>query len=432
MFLLAVMLVCNLSSGHFCYVDSVLYAIDPADHSLQRRALPSPVIGISSDVSAFVLTARYLYKVTCPGLAVEDRILLPQRFNHIITHENDIILVGTNEIILVDKQSLTFRTGIGIEQGDYQPLAVCRQGGSGDQKYIYLLTNSGGRSTLKVFDLFNGTLKKKISGEPALYTRYDAQNNIIAILDSARSLTLYDMDLRTLQRIAVPPNPLFFLLHENGFVVYCRNGMFFIDRSGTLIDFQPISLTDHSIGQPSIHITADGVAALDLYTVRPKAFGLIDRTFTYAYTLNDSTERYGLLLDETAAPYLLDTETMKLRAISSTSMIAQAPLSVPRPTHQDSLWYFQLGAFVHYENALDLYATMKSRNLPVFIDSSDLYRIKLGGFHDKEPAMSALELTDLAGWFILQERVAQSGTATFFLGGYVFVMKDGIIERRSP
>jgi len=432
MFLLAIMLVCNLSSGHFCFVDSVMYAIDPADHTLQRRALPSPVIGISNDVSAFVLTARYLYKVQYPGLAVQDRILLPQRFNHIITHENDIILIGTNEVILVDKKTLTFKTGIGIEQGDYQPLAVYSQGGAGGQKNIYLLTNSSGRSTIKILDLYTGTLKKKMNREPVLYSNFDAQHNIISILGAASTITLYDLDLRTLQRINVPPDPLFFLLHENGYVVYCQNGIFLIDRSGTVIDFQPISLTDHSIGQPSLHVTANGIAALDLYTVRPKAFGLTDRTFTCAYTLNDSEERFGLLMDENAVPFLLDTETMTLHTISKISMIAQSSRSAPKTIHQDSLWYFQLGAFAHYENALDVYATMKSRNLPVFIDSSDLYRIKLGGFRDKEPAMNALELTDLAGWFILQEKVAQSGTTTFFLGEHVFVMKDGIIERRSP
>lgn len=431
MFILGIILVCNLTSGQFCFIDSVLYAIDP-DFTLHKRALPSSVIDISYDTPAFVLTDRYLYKVEYPDLKVQDRILLPQRFNHIVSHENDIILIGTNEVILVDRKNLTFKTGIGIEQGDYLPLAVNNQRGLPGQKNIYLITNSGAHSTIKVFDLYKGTLVKKLNRDPFLFTNFDAQHNTISILDHKRNITVYDMDLQTLRRIDVPPDPLFFLLHESGYVVYCRNGMFLMNRSGSLIDFQPLSLTEHSDGQPSLCLTENGIAALDMYTMRPKAFRTTDKTFMHVYNLNDSDERFGLLLDETSTPFLFDAETMVIQAISAISMIAQPPLSVPRTIHQDSLWYFQMGAFIHYDNALDMYATMKSNNLPVFIDSSDLYRIKLGGFYDKEAAMNALELTDLTGWFILQERVAQSGTATFFLGEQLFTLKDGIIERSSP
>ena len=79
-----------------------------------------------------------------------------------------------------------------------------------------------------------------------------------------------------------------------------------------------------------------------------------------------------------------------------------------------------------------MYAALKHENLPVLIDTSDLYRIKLGGFQNKETAMNALEQTGLTGWFILQEKIEQRGAATFFLGGQLFTLKDGIIERSSP
>jgi hypothetical protein len=432
MFIIGIILVCNLTSGQFCFIDSVLYAIDPADFTLHRRALPGSVIDIIGDAPALVLTDRYLYKVEYPDLKVQDRILLPQRFNHIITHENDILLIGTNEVILVDKKNLTFKTGIGIEQGDYQPLAVHNQRGIPGHKNIYLISNSGVRSTIKVFDLYNGTLVKKLKRDQFLFTNFDAQHNTILILDTKRNITVYDMDLQTLRRIDVPPDPLFFLLHESGYVVYCRNGIFLMNRAGSIIDFQPILLAGNTIGQTSMHLAENGIAALDMFTMRPKAFNNTDRVFTHIYNLNDTGERFGLLLDEDSSPFLFDAETMVIQEISKIPMIAQAPPSMPRTIHQDSLWYFQLGAFIHYENALDTYTTMKNNNLPVFIDSSDLYRIKLGGFHDKETAMSALESTDLVGWFILQERTDQSGTAIFFLGEQSFTLKDGIIERSSP
>lgn len=181
-----------------------------------------------------------------------------------------------------------------------------------------------------------------------------------------------------------------------------------------------------------MHLAEQGITVLDLYTVRPKAYKSTHKTFTRLYDLNDSQEAFGLLLDENSVPYLFNTETLSISAITPISMVAQAPPPQPRTADRDSLWYFQLGAYSSYDNALDAYVTFRSNSIPVLIDTSDLFRIKLGGFHDKETAMSALELTDLAGWFILQEKIQQHVATTFFLGGQLFTLKDGIIERSSP
>ncbi|UCC11616.1 MAG: SPOR domain-containing protein [candidate division WOR-3 bacterium] len=432
MVILALMILCHSVSGQFCVIDSTLYTIDPADFTLHRRILPSSVIDISVDANAFVLTDRYLYKVEYPNLTVQDRILLPQRFNHVITNEQYIILIGTNEVILVDKINLAFRSGIGIEQGDYIPIAAFTQRGMSSKHNLFLVANSGERSTIKVFDLKTGTLDKRLNTDRVLFAEFQPHTSTFMLLDRKNTITVYDMNLKPLRRINVPPDPLFFALHENGYVVYCRHGVFLVNSSGSIIDFQPLPLTDHDVSQASMYLAGNGITVLDLYTVRPKAFRTTDKTFTHLYDLNDTRECFGLLLDENSSPFLFNAETMSIQAISKISMVAQVPPRTPKTGHQDSLWYFQLGAFINHDNALDSYAAFKSENLPVFIDTSDMYRIKLGGFHDKETAMSALELTDLTGWFILQRKIQQYGATTFFLGGQLFTMKDGIIERSTP
>ncbi len=432
MAIFVLMILCYSAPGQFCAIDSTLYTIDPADFTLHRRTLPGSVIDICVDVYAFVLTDRYLYKVEYPDLTVQDRILLPQRFNHVITSEQDIILIGTNEVILVDKMNLAFKSGIGIEQGDYMPIAALIQRGMSSKYNLFLVANSGERSTIKVFDLETGTLEKRLNIDRVLFADFQAHNSTFMLLDSKNTITVYDMNLKTLRRINVPPDPFFFTLHENGYVVYCRHGVFLVNNTGSIIDFQPLPLTGHNAGQASMHLAGKGITVLDLYTMRPKAYTATDKMFTHLYDLNDTRECFGLLLDENSSPFLFNAETMSIQGLSKISMIAQTPSRTPKTGHQDSLWYFQLGAFVNHDNALDSYAAFQSENLPVFIDTSDLYRIKLGGFRDKEAAMSALELTDLTGWFILQEKIQQYGATTFFLGGQLFTMKDGIIERSTP
>ena len=297
---------------------------------------------------------------------------------------------------------------------------------------INVAANSGDRSTIKVFDLDTGTLEKRLNIHRVLFADFHPHTSTFTVLDRKNTLTVYDMNLKILRSIDVPPDPLFFALHENGYVVYCRHGVFLVNNAGSIIDFQPLPMADRNASQASMYLAGNGITILDLYTMRPKAFRATDKTFTRLYDLNDTQERFGLLLDENSSPFLFNAETMSIQAISKISRIAQAPPKTPRTAHQDSLWYFQLGAFMNYDNALEAYAAFKNENLPVLIDTSDMYRIKLGGFRDKETAMDALELTDLAGWFILQEKIQQYGTTTFFLGGQLFTMENGFIERNSP
>lgn len=432
MLILGMLLICSVTPGQFCALDSVLYAMDPAGVTLHRRTLPAPAIDIASDTYAYVLTHRYLYKIQQSDLSIHDRILLPQRFNHIITDEEDVILIGTNEVILVDKKTLTFKAGIGIEQGDYLPLAVSARGAMSSGKSIYLSAHSGTRSSIKVFDLNTGILVKKSNINTVLHAEYNAGTRTIAILDTTGIITEYDMGLQTLRRITVPSDPLFFMYCESGFLVYGKQGIFLVSRQGSVVDFQPVALTDHRPGQTSMCLVHDGIVAIDGYTMRPKAFRHTDKPFVHLYGLNDEDDRFGLLLDDTSTPFLFDAETRGIQAVSAIPVITEAPRPAPEPAPQDSFWYFQLGAFSSCDNALDAYAALRDRDLPVFIDTSGLYRIKLGGFRDKETAMNALEQTDLAGWFVLQRKVKQRGTAAFFLGGHAFTLKDGLIERSLP
>jgi hypothetical protein len=102
---------------------------------------------------------------------------------------------------------------------------------------------------------------------------------------------------------------------------------------------------------------------------------------------------------------------------------------IPRVVSTDSLWYLQVGAFVSYDNAVDMYNRIRQNNIPVFIDSTNLYRIKFGGFQDKISAMEIAKKNDLNGWFVFQKKIEQKGFLKFYLGLEKYSLENGIIKK---
>jgi hypothetical protein len=405
--------------------DSVLYRIDLERMDAGRMALNEEVIDLVSDDYLYVLTRRFLWRLELLSFKVIDRMLLPERFNYLAVRENDIILIATEEIITVDKKNLSFKSGVGIEAGDYKPIVDPRDiPVSKRSPWLYLKADLGDKSVLKIFNLSNGRLVKKITIPRALACEYVPDQQSLYILDVLGKLTRYGLDLKKQSEIKLPCPGDGFKPWTNGFLIYNDQGVFGVNRNGRLIDFQP--LASHTLRTNSFFKCPEGIAQVDLFALRVRH--LYPSPVDLAQ-LVEPENGFGLALLSGGAILFLDPDTSGVLPVAENPVLP--PAAVMPVAGPDSLWYFQVGAFGSRENAMKLFEDHRSRSLPVLIDSLGVYRVKIGGFADKAVGFDVVQGLGLAGWFVYQPRIEFSPASEFTVSGQAYEWRDGIVRRKE-
>jgi hypothetical protein len=410
-------------------VDSIIYTIDIPEMRLNQQTIAGPVIDYSIDDHIYILTARHLYKIDPDYLSIKDRIPLPQRFNYITTNAEHILLVSNNEIILLSKKDLAFKTGIGIEYGDYEPITTPNNTIAHDDNIIYLTSKSEGKSIVKIFDLDTGRLIKKKTISTLRAYEYSPQKDLITALNDKNQIIIYDSRLNEKDKLQLNFEGAAFASYKNGFLIYNQNGIFFITRTGAMIDFKPAPIIDQSIIEKFLFITNQGILYLDSLTLRPKKIfkGMSD--FIKIFRVRSEGLDYALTLDEKGDFHLLDLERLTMLSMTRSARSMEERLTASTPAGNDSLWYFQIGAFSNRDNAQQMLVELKQQNIPAFIDSTDLYRVKLGGFDNKMLAIEIAETAGIDGWCVHQTKVEQLADIEFYIGTQKYILKNGIIIR---
>jgi hypothetical protein len=249
----------------------------------------------------------------------------------------------------------------------------------------------------------------------------------LTTLDCYNRLHVYDLNLRKKRTIDLQFDTEFFRGYENGYLLYSKPGLFYINKSGRLIDFQPVNINVNNVDDTFIFLTDKGILHLDSLTLRPITFKKNDKNIVRLIPINNSG--YALAIDTHHSFYSVNINTMDMEPSMIKIKKFEKILPKPPAVSSDSLWYFQLGAFVQYNNAIDMLSTFRQNNLPAFIDTTELYRIKLGGFRDKTIALNIIEKSDLDGWFIFQESIKQQGRIEFFVGTDKYILEDGVIKK---
>jgi hypothetical protein len=405
--------------------DSALYRIDLTSMASQRMALNEEVIDLVTDDYLYVLTRRFLWRLDPASFRIVDRMLLPERFNYLAVRENDIILIATEEVFTIDKKNLSFKAGVGIEPGDYQPIIDPRSiPVSNRSAWLYLKADLGEKSVLKIFNLSNGRLVKKITVPRCLACEYIPAEQALYTLDIAGKLIRYGLDLKKQSEIKMPCAGDGFRLWAGGFLIYNDQGVFGLSRHGRLVDFQP--LPPHTLRTNSFFKCPEGIAQIDLFALRvrhlyPPLAGLMQ--------LAEPENGFGLALMNGGAILFLDPDTSGTTAVTE-NPVRPEPAAMP-VTGPDSLWYFQVGAYRSRESALKIYEEYRARFLPVFIDSQAMYRVKFGGFNDKSVGFDVIQGLDLAGWFVYQPRIEFSTPPEFGVSGRIYEWRDGIVRRKE-
>lgn len=415
----------SLTDPVLLVTDSALYAADPGQQSVIRFDWHDEIIDQYRDGDLYLLTRRFLWRFDPATLTVLDRALLPQRFNYLTTREHEIVLIAAEEVVTMDKGTLAFKAGLGIEAGDSRPLVAPRElAAAGKSNLLYLATDAGPSSVVKVFNLNDGRLVMKKTLPRIVDVHYDARRTLLQVLDRDGRLVDYGLDLKKLADIQLPAAGTAFDPQGPGYIVYQPEAVSLVSRRGTVLDFQPLP-PDRTESQAWFGYRG-GVGQLDLSVVRVRRLYPLPEQVTRLSCVNPS---FGLALTAGGRSIRLDPDTSGLdlaEPLSRPALIKPAAV----PTTPDSFWYFQLGAFRDRDNARFVMAEYRSAGLPVGIDSAELYRVQLGAFSDKDLGFEVVQGLGLNGWFVCRPWVVEQDTMAFEVKGVPYVARNGVIQRR--
>ncbi|UCD19834.1 MAG: SPOR domain-containing protein [candidate division WOR-3 bacterium] len=411
----------NLISAFF--LDSTLYT-PHTDHALIATDFSRPIVDCVTEDFLYVATDDYIYKIEPAGLKITDKTPLPLRFNYLAIGQSEVILLSSNEIVILDRQNLGFKSGIGIERGDHQPIVKDQSIlGSAQGRQFYLLSDGGANSILKVIDMRTGKIVRKMTMERVKCIVYDEYTETFAAVDIKNDLSIFDMLLRRTKKITLGFTVMTFTVHPEGFYIYSDQGIFLISRNGGIIDFQP---TPDQQGHCGFFVlTKTGIALLDATVLRP--YQWVENRYTISRLVAESNPAYGIGTDTDNNFYLIQADPIAVIPINEQRRLPEGALDWPMRI--DSLWYLQLGAFAHHHNAVRAHETMRAEGVPVIIDSTDMYRIKFGGFSDKSTALDLAERMRLKGWFVYEPKLPISKPEVFYVNDQRYAIINGIVQK---
>lgn len=405
-------------------VDSTLYHVDIEHETVDEINFPETIIDYVTADFTYIVTPDCLYKIDPARAQIIDRTPLPLRFNHVLLREAEIILISTDEIIMLDRANLAFKSGIGIERGDHRPLVHNQTfAGIHGNASIILLSDDGLRSTLRMVDLESGRTIARLTVDQIIDVVYYPQDRMFIALEEEGNLVIFDHLLKMRKRLPLHFKAIVLARWNDDLYVVSDHGVFFMTKDGTLIDFQPLPSV-RSICGPAI-VTDDTIFWLDALTFR--VYGWLQNVDRITRLLQDAGSDRLVGIAPDGEMYLIEnTPGRAPRLRNYRRELAQVASSTPRA---DSLWYVQLAAFSDPANALLMYEEFRNDGIPVFVDTADLYRIKFGGFTDKPAALDIVEAMNLDGWLVFQPRKYRDESAVFYVGVEKFIVNKGIVGK---
>lgn len=424
------MVLCNIFALFLCSVtvlDSSFLVIDATTQRVSEVELEEQIIDHIWADYLYLATPKNLYKIDPSGPTLIDKTPLPMRFNYLILKGNDIILVATNEVIVLDRHNLAFKSGVGLEYGDHKPLVKNQSFATiPANNYIYLVSDAGSQSIVRIIDLRSGRLVKRIRTDRIRSFHYDVRNKAFVALDVKNNIQIFDPRMNRQHRITLqmPVNSI--SIHADGFMVHADQGVLLVDVKGKIIDFQPIPQVFTRSGLLALSRTA--IVGFDSTTLRPDGWLLNDQNIVELHACVDSYR--GIGTDPRDNHYLIEHAPMSITPLGMAKVHLE--WAAPPLAKSDSLWYLQLGAFSNPVNALEEHNALREKGLPVFIDSTNLYCVKLGGFSDKHAGLDIADKANLQGWFVYERKLSNKQHDAFYVGAEKYLIQDGVIRKEKP
>jgi hypothetical protein len=425
--MLLLYLCCFFLSDRTVIVDSIIFKVDVSSLQALKITLGDDITDHVIDDHIYALTSRYLYKIDLNSLRTIDRIPLPQRFNYITAGTNEIILVSTSEIITVDKKNFSFLSGIGIEPGDYRPVFAPKLLAAAKKDHlVYLVTDDGHKSLFKIFDMKSGKLVKRLSTPMITSCRYDLEARTLMYSDINDHLVFRDLDLKTKKDIKLHAVCSDFKQNACGYFFGNQQGIYAADRTGKIIDVQPIYACRHSDFTNFLFVTDNYLLFIDTLTLRIRSVLPNEHRITQVAFLDDLTS-VGRNAEQ--GLFLIDNNRFSIEPLAVRDMLVEKTPTLPAPSTLDSLWYLQFGAFSRPDYASAFCDSIAATGLPVLIDSGIIYRVELGGFLEKTTAIEVLEALNAPAWTVFGRSRTSTVRKDFVAGGKRYLLQDGIIRK---
>ncbi len=392
--------------------------------SYQELLVKDIIVDYVIDDNLYVLTEKNILAIDITKLQIIDRTPLPQRFNYITNTKDAIIIISASEIIILNKKNLAFKTGIGIEPGDYQPMVSPTNLHHKD--LLYLFTKNDKRTIIKIIDLQKGrTIKTKNFTEIKSYYYLPQEKKFIILTTSG--LHYLDTDLKIKKSIKFEFPGEDFFCYRDYYIIINSQAVCKIDKNGKIIDFQPVLLNNTTRNSGFVFYNTDFIVLIEPFTMRIKNLLENERKIYKMYGIDFDQH---LCLGRDGEIVLMDSETGLFKNLLKKEY-AIKPLVIKETNFSDSLFYIQFGAFTETSRAQKFCDSIKQMGLPAFIDSdfNKLYRIKLGGFSSKELAQSLMEQFGISSWLVYNKKIDYVMDTIFIFQEQTYEIKNGIIKK---
>jgi len=419
----------NVMIGFFLYSiiianENKILNIDIDNLSVQESILKEEIIDYIIDEHLYALTEKNIFAIDTAKLQIIDRTPLPQRFNYITSTRDEIAIISASEIIILNKKNLAFRNGIGIEPGDYQPMVPPAKLAQKD--LLYIISKNDQRSIIKIIDLKKSrTIKTKNFTEIKSFY-YLPQEKIFIILTSSGIHYLgIDLKIKTSIKFDFPGEDFFF--YRDYYIITNSQAICKIDKNGKIIDFQPVLLNKPANNSNFVFYNQDFIIFIEPFTMRIKNFLKNEKQIYKMYGLDYDQH---ICLDRNGEIFIMETEEGMFKNLLKKEYEISPPV-IKESIFRDSLFYLQFGAFSEMNRAQIFCDSVKKMGLPAFIDSTreGLYRIKLGGFSEKELAQELMEKFSLPSWLMYNKKIDYIMDTIFNFQGQNYELKNGIIKK---
>jgi hypothetical protein len=405
-------------------LDSTLYSVDIERGVIDEIEFPDAIIDYVADDFMYIFTNDCLYKID-PGRAlIVDWTPLPLRFNYVLLRKDEIILISTDEIIVLDRKNLAFKSGIGIERGDHRPIIKDQSLiGLPGQHTIFLLSDFCTRNTMRAVDLSSGRTTARVTVKSIKDVIYDHQDSSFIALEQGQNLTILDHQMKIQRRVNLSFETLSLVNQEKSLCIFSDHGIFHLTKKGELIDFQPLPGLRNVCN--TTLLTDEGIFWFDSLTFRISEWLQNHNHINRLQADAGSGRIIGMDIHDEM--YLVEHSPGYVSKL--THHRRDLVQSLPASPRADSLWYLQLGAFSDPSNAGQMYEEFRNKRIPVFVDTADLYRIKFGGFTGKPMALDLQEKMDLNGWLVFEPRIYRDTSEIFYIGVERYVINKGIVGK---
>ncbi len=400
--------------------------IDEVNLSSQEISLKEEIIDYALDEIIYCLTSHNVYSINPLNFKILDHTPLPQKFNNIAVGPKEIFLVSASEIIILDKKNLVFKTGIGIEPGDYQimvsPSAIPQK------NLIYLLTQQEKRSIIRIIDRVKERRIKTKSFVEIKDFHYSPEKRYFIILTKS-GLHYFDLNLNIKKSINFNFPGEKFYLYENGFIITNHQCICAIDTNGRIIDFQPLLMNTALNNTGFVFWNSNSVVLIDPLTLRISVVLPNEKNICEVYSMN---RKQSICTTKSGELLALDHQTGSLINLLKEEY-AQVTQQEYRQLPGDSLFYLQLGAFSDKNSATHFCDSINRIGIPAFIETGNdgLYRIKVGGFSDKTLAKEMMETAQITGWIVYQPKRESEVDSFFILDNEEYYFQKGLIIKKE-